>query len=77
MADEKKLGFFEKYLTLWIFACIVIGIALGRIFPQIAGTMDSMQVYEVSIPIAICLFFMIYPIMVQIDFKGCKSRKDP
>lgn len=69
MADEKKLGFFEKYLTVWIFACIVIGIVLGKLFPQIAGTLDSMQVYEVSIPIAICLFFMIYPIMVQIDFR--------
>lgn len=69
MVEEKKLGFFEKYLTVWIFACIVIGITLGKIFPQIAGTLDSMQVYEVSIPIAICLFFMIYPIMVQIDFK--------
>ncbi|KGK97659.1 hypothetical protein LI82_12845 [Methanococcoides methylutens] len=78
MADEKKLGFFEKYLTVWIFACIVIGITLGKIFPQIAGTLDSMQVYEVSIPIAICLFFMIYPIMVQIDFKQVvKAGKTP
>ncbi|MGM0771265.1 MAG: ACR3 family arsenite efflux transporter [Halobacteriota archaeon] len=78
MADEKKLGFFEKYLTFWIFACIVIGIALGKLFPQIAGTLDSMQVYEVSIPIAICLFFMIYPIMVQIDFKQVvKAGKTP
>ncbi|WP_440951555.1 ACR3 family arsenite efflux transporter [Methanococcoides sp. FTZ1] len=78
MADEKKLGFFEKYLTVWIFACIVIGIAFGKLFPQIAGTLDSMQVYEVSIPIAICLFFMIYPIMVQIDFKQVvKAGKTP
>ncbi|AKB85500.1 ACR3 family arsenite efflux transporter [Methanococcoides methylutens] len=78
MAEENKLGFFEKYLTVWIFACIVIGIALGKLFPQIAGTLDSMQVYEVSIPIAICLFFMIYPIMVQIDFKQVvKAGKTP
>lgn len=63
-----KLSIFEKYLTLWVFLCIIIGIALGRIFPGVAVTLDSMSVYQVSIPIAICLFFMMYPIMVKIDF---------
>src|SRR5665648_946169 len=78
MSDEKNLGFFEKYLTVWIFLCIGIGIALGKVFPQIAIQIDSMQVYSVSIPIAILLFFMIYPIMVQIDFKQVvKAGKTP
>lgn len=78
MSDEKNLGFFEKYLTLWIFLCIGIGIALGEVFPKIAVRIDSMQVYHVSIPIAILLFFMIYPIMVQIDFKQViKAGKTP
>ncbi|MGB3402485.1 MAG: ACR3 family arsenite efflux transporter [Microcoleaceae cyanobacterium] len=63
-----KLSFFEKYLTLWVFLCIVAGIVLGRVFPGIAITLDSMSIYQVSIPIAICLFFMMYPIMVKIDF---------
>ncbi|MBK4732042.1 ACR3 family arsenite efflux transporter [Oxynema sp. CENA135] len=68
-----KLSAFEKYLTLWVFACIFAGIALGRIFPKLAVTLDSMSVYQVSIPIAICLFFMMYPIMVKIDFSQAKQ----
>jgi len=64
----KKLSIFEKYLTLWIFLCIVVGIILGRLFPDMALILDRMSVAQVSIPVAICLFFMMYPIMVKIDF---------
>ncbi|MEM1370510.1 MAG: arsenical-resistance protein, partial [Cyanobacteria bacterium P01_H01_bin.15] len=53
-----QLSFFERYLTLWVFLCIVAGILLGRLFPNVAVALDSMSVYQVSIPIAICLFFM-------------------
>ncbi len=63
-----KLSFFEKYLTLWVFLCIIAGITLGRLFPGVAIALDKMSIYQVSIPIAICLFFMMYPIMVKIDF---------
>lgn len=64
---------FERYLTLWIGLCIVAGIALGKLAPGFAETFNSMAVYVkgapvVSIPIAVCLFFMMYPIMVKIDF---------
>ena len=76
MADEvvedatgtKKLSVFEKYLTLWVFLCIIGGIILGRLLPDISSVLDSMSLEQVSIPIAICLFFMMYPIMVKIDF---------
>jgi ACR3 family arsenite transporter len=68
-----QLSFFEKYLTLWVALCIVAGIALGKLFPGIARSLDSMSVYNVSIPIAICLFFMMYPIMVKIDFSQAKK----
>lgn len=67
--DIESLGFFEKYLTVWIFLCMILGILAGRFFPTLAITLDSMQVAQVSIPIAICLFLMIYSIMVRIDFK--------
>jgi ACR3 family arsenite transporter len=63
-----QLSFFEKYLTLWVFLCIIAGIILGRVFPGVAVALDAMSIYQVSIPIAICLFFMMYPIMVKIDF---------
>jgi len=75
---EKKLGFFEKYLTLWVALCIIIGIVIGRVFPDISVVLSEFQYEHVSIPIAICLFFMIYPIMVQIDFKHViKAGKTP
>jgi ACR3 family arsenite transporter len=67
------IGFFERYLTLWVCLCIVAGIALGRLAPDLATALDRMAVTVdgapvISIPIAICLFFMMYPIMVKIDF---------
>jgi len=78
MAKEKKLSIFEKYLTLWVFLCIIGGIILGKIAPGIAVALDNMSLYQVSIPIAICLFFMMYPIMVKIDFgEVLKAAKTP
>ncbi len=82
--EKKELGFFEKYLTLWVFLCIFAGILLGKLTPGLAGYLDGLAIYVnnapvVSIPIAICLFFMMYPIMVKIDFnevvKAGKSVK--
>lgn len=73
-----QLSTFEKYLTLWIFICILLGIALGKVFPGLAQTLDQMSIYQVSIPIAVCLFFMMYPIMVKIDFsQAVKAAKTP
>ena len=68
-----QLNIFEKYLTLWVALCIGAGIALGKMFPGVAQSLDSMSVYNVSIPIAVCLFFMMYPIMVKIDFSQAKK----
>jgi len=76
--QEQRLGLFERYLTLWVIGCIGLGILLGKIFPQVAQTLDSISVHQVSIPIAICLFFMMYPIMVKIDFaEVVKAGKTP
>lgn len=76
--EERKLSFFEKYLTLWVVGCIGLGIMLGKLFPQAAIALDKISVYQVSIPIAICLFFMMYPIMVKIDFaEVIKAGKTP
>ncbi len=71
--DRKGLSGFEKYLTVWVVLCIGAGIGLGKIAPQVAEYLDSLAIYVgdapvVSIPIAVCLFFMMYPIMVKIDF---------
>ncbi len=71
--DRKMTSIFERYLTVWVGLCIVGGILLGKIAPNLAKTLDGMAISVngapvVSIPIAICLFFMMYPIMVKIDF---------
>ncbi len=70
MAEEKdyQLGFFHKYLSVWVVLCILAGIALGRIVPGVAQYLSEIQVEQVNIPIAIFLFAMMYPIMLQIDF---------
>ena len=71
--ESKQLNVFEKYLTLWVALCIIGGIVLGKLAPGLAKRLDAMAIYVgdapvVSIPIAIALFFMMYPIMVKIDF---------
>jgi len=68
-----QMNVFERYLTVWVALCIGGGILLGKVAPEIAQTLDGMAIYVngapvVSIPIALCLFFMMYPIMVKIDF---------
>lgn len=73
-ANERKMSnLFERYLTVWVGLCILGGILLGRIAPDLAQSLDRMSISVdgapvVSVPIAICLFFMMYPIMVKIDF---------
>jgi ACR3 family arsenite transporter len=69
----RGLTIFEKYLTLWVILCIAAGIVLGKLTPRVATFLDELAIYVhgapvISIPIAVCLFFMMYPIMVKIDF---------
>jgi ACR3 family arsenite transporter len=82
--DRKMTSVFERYLTVWVVLCILGGILLGKFAPGLAHQLDGMAIFVngapvVSIPIAICLFFMMYPIMVKIDFatviKAGKSGK--
>lgn len=79
----KGLNVFERYLTLWVLFCIVGGIVLGKLAPGLAQSLDAMAIHVndapvVSIPIATALFFMMYPIMVKIDFaEVVKAGKSP
>ncbi len=84
MSDpSKSMSFFERHLTLWVGLCILAGIGLGKLAPDLAKTLDGMAIFVngapvVSIPIAICLFFMMYPIMVKIDFSEVvKAGRSP
>ena len=71
--EKRRLGIWERYLSVWVGLCIGTGIVLGRVFPQISEALGKLEVAHVSVPIAICLFWMIYPIMVQIDFRRVVS----
>ncbi len=71
--DRKLTNVFDRFLTVWVGLCIAGGIVLGKVAPGMAKALDGMSIFVngapvVSIPIAICLFFMMYPIMVKIDF---------
>lgn len=71
MTSGKKyqLSFFHRYLSLWVALCIVSGIILGSLFPGMARFFHSLQVAQVNIPVALFLFAMMFPIMLQIDFQ--------
>lgn len=68
--DGKGLGFFEKYLTIWVALCIVVGILIGKFVPIIPNTLNKFEYYNVSIPTAILIWLMIYPMMLKIDFSS-------
>jgi len=70
---EVSLGIFERYLTLWIAVCIVAGLLVGRFLPQFGQFMDSLKFGQLSIPIGILLFFMMYPTVVGIRFGDIKK----
>lgn len=66
--EGRAIGFFEKYLSLWVALCIVAGIVLGHFFGDSMVFLSKMEVYRVNIPVAILIWLMIYPMMLQIDF---------
>lgn len=67
-AARARMGFFERTLTLWVFLCIVVGIALGQIFPAPIQALGKMEVARVNIPVGLLIWVMIIPMPVKIDF---------
>ena len=68
--ENKGLGVFERYLTVWVALCIVVGILIGKFIPMIPNTLNKFEYYNVSIPTAILIWIMIYPMMLKIDFSS-------
>jgi len=68
MGTEKRLDFFERYLSLWVGLCIVVGIVFGKVFPGVVSALSRMEVSHVNLPIAVLIWLMIYPMMLKIDF---------
>ncbi|MGM9703364.1 MAG: arsenic resistance protein, partial [Prevotella sp.] len=73
MKNNNGLGFFERYLTLWVAACIIIGIAIGKWLPAIPSALGELEYYNVSLPIAVLIWLMIYPMMLKIDFQSIRN----
>ena len=72
------LGFFERYLTVWVALCIVAGVALGQFLPAVPATLSKMEYAQVSLPVAVLIWAMIFPMMVQIDFAAIlEVRRQP
>jgi ACR3 family arsenite transporter len=77
-ASAKELGVFGRYLTLWVALCIVAGVAIGQFLPAIPETLSRFTYAQVSIPVAILIWLMIFPMMVQIDFASIlEVRRQP
>ena len=81
MNDQTKtegIGFFQKYLSLWVMLCMVVGVLIGKFLPSVPNFLNRFEYAEISIPIAILIWLMIYPIMIKVDFQSIKNvRKNP
>lgn len=72
------IGFFEKYLTLWVILCMVLGVMIGKFLPEVPMFLEKFEYANVSVPIAVLIWLMIYPMMMKVDFKSIKDiRKNP
>ena len=70
--DASPIGFFQKYLTVWVILCMAVGICIGKFLPQIPEFLNRFEYARVSIPMAILIWVMIYP-MMKVDFRSIKN----
>ena len=70
---NKGIGFFERYLSVWVAMCILVGIAIGQWIPAVPETLGKWEYANVSIPIALLIWLMIYPMMLKIDFRSVRN----
>jgi ACR3 family arsenite transporter len=75
-AAERQIGFFEKWLTLWVALCIVVGIRLGYLFPAAFAALSKIEVANVNLPVAVLIWLMIVPMLVKIDFAALANVRD-
>ncbi|MFH1409093.1 MAG: ACR3 family arsenite efflux transporter [Nanoarchaeota archaeon] len=76
--NEKNLDFFSRYLSVWVAICIILGTAIGYFFPSMAETLGTFEIADISMPVAIMLLLMMYPLMLKIKFSEIlKVRNKP
>jgi ACR3 family arsenite transporter len=71
--EEQKLSFFEKYLSIWVILCIIAGILIGKFIPAFPELLNTFEYAHVSIPVAVLIWLMIYPMMIKVDFTSIKN----
>lgn len=72
---KSELGLFERYLTLWVALCIIIGIGLGHLFPNVFQSVGRIEVAHINLPVAVLVWLMIIPMLLKIDFKSLQNVK--
>ena len=68
------MSLFERYLTLWVALCIVVGIALGHFFPAVFQAVGAAEVAHVNLPVAVLVWLMIIPMLIKVDFGAIAQR---
>ena len=66
------MRFFQKYLSVWVILCMIIGVSIGHFFPMIPNILNKFEYAGISIPMAVLIWIMIYPMMIKVDFKSVK-----
>ncbi len=67
------ISFFERYLTVWVILCMVAGILIGKFLPAVPAFLGKLEYAQVSLPIAVLIWLMIYPMMMKVDFTSIKN----
>ncbi|AKB24089.1 Arsenical-resistance protein ACR3 [Methanosarcina sp. MTP4] len=73
--EERELDFFSKYLSVWVAICIILGTAIGYVFPGFADALGGIEIANVSVPVAVVLLIMMYPVMLKINFEELLNVK--
>lgn len=76
MSDNMNISFFQKYLSIWVILCMISGIVISIFIPEIPNFLKEFEYANVSIPIAILIWIMIYPMMMNVDFNSIKNIKN-
>jgi len=71
--NKTEIGFFQKYLTIWVAICMVVGVLIGKFLPMVPEFLNKFEYAKVSIPVAILIWVMIYPMMMKVDFQSIKN----
>lgn len=71
--ETKKISIFQKYLSVWVILCMILGILISEYLPQFPAFLNKFEYYHISIPMAVLIWIMIYPMMMKVDFQSIKN----